>query len=171
MVSLDTLVQIAHDRIPGAEPKITYPYDHKHAVVILWPAPHPSDSAYIHVDAYSGQVIHDFRWKDFGLFGKAVSCGIALHQGTLFGLGNQAMNIGVALSVMLLAISGFGMWWLRKPANVWIAPPPQVKVPLPIVMVVAILIFSLIVPTAGISFLVLLVFDRMQRRTFSNKKI
>ena len=170
MVSLDVLAGIAKDLIPGTEPHISYPYDSRHAAVILWAAPHPSDSAYIHVDVYSGKVIHDFRWKDFGIIGKAISYGIALHQGTLFGVWNQALNVLLALGVLAMSLTGLRMWWLRRPKNAWLAPPPGSRVPLPLGLKLIILVFCLYVPTTGLSVLALLGLDWARGKVILNRR-
>lgn len=43
----------------------------------------PFDNATLHVDQYSGAVLTDVRYDDYGLMGKAITLGIALHEGKL----------------------------------------------------------------------------------------
>jgi uncharacterized iron-regulated membrane protein len=116
-IALDRLVEIARERLPGVPAAIALPRDHSSAAVIRWKAPQPQDRAYIHVDMYSGRVLADYRWKDFGWIGKFVLMAVALHEGTWFGVKNQILNSVVALGVLLLAISGIAMWWKGRPKS------------------------------------------------------
>lgn len=52
----------------------------------------------MHIDQYSGKVLADVRWQDYGVVPKAVELGIAIHMGKYFGFGNQLL--------MLLPV-----WW------------------------------------------------------------
>jgi LPXTG-motif cell wall-anchored protein len=112
---LDALVAIRRERLPSAaDAYILIPANPSGAAVIRWKAPRPQDRAYIHVDRYSGQIIADYRWKDFGLIGKFTLMAVALHEGTWFGAWNQALNSVVALGVLFLAGSGLFLWYRRR---------------------------------------------------------
>lgn len=45
----------------------------------------PGDEATLHIDQYSGAVLTDVRFADYGLMAKGITMGIALHEGRLFG--------------------------------------------------------------------------------------
>ena len=78
--------------------------------------------AYLHVDQYSGKVLADVRFKDFGFMAKFYSFGIIWHEGQLFGFLNQIVGLLTAIGVVMLAVTGIAMWWSRRPAGALAAP-------------------------------------------------
>jgi uncharacterized iron-regulated membrane protein len=159
-VSIDRLVEIARERLPGAPVHLLLPRQSDGAAVIRWKAPRPQDRAYIHVDMASGNVIADYRWGDFGVIGKMVLMSVALHEGTWFGRWNQALNTLVALGVMGLALTGVIMWWKRRPPGALLAAPVAPDGSrMPKGLVILMVFFCVIVPIAGISLGVVLLLD------------
>ena len=47
----------------------------------------------------------------------------SLHEGKLFGLGNQLLMLAVCLAILLSSASGLWIWWKRKPAGRLGVPP------------------------------------------------
>lgn len=78
--------------------------------------------AYVHLDQYSGRVLADIRFKDFGAMGKFYTFGIIAHEGQLFGLANQLLGLVTCLGIIALAITGIALWWMRRPAGKLAAP-------------------------------------------------
>ncbi len=159
-VSLDHLVKISRARLPGAPAHILLPKDPSSAAVIRWKAPRPQDRTYIHVDWGTGEVLADYRWKDFGLIGKFVLMAVALHEGTWFGVWNQVLNSIVALGVILLAVTGIVMWWKRRPPGAFLAAPvapKESRLPLGLCLIIG--SYCLLVPLAGLSLILVLGID------------
>lgn len=121
----------------------------------------PTQEVTMHIDQYSGDVLADVRWRDYGLVPKAVEMGTAIHMGRYFGLANQLLMLIAALIVMLLSITGAVMWWQRRPQESGLigapAMPPHVQnwqTPLAIVA-----ILGLAFPLVGLSLVVVLLLD------------
>ncbi|MDQ7980652.1 PepSY domain-containing protein [Paraburkholderia sp. SARCC-3016] len=76
----------------------------------------------IYVDQYSGKVLKDIRYGDYGAVGQAVSYGTSLHMGRYFGVTNQIVCSAISLGLATLAATGFVMWWKRRPAGKLGAP-------------------------------------------------
>lgn len=121
----------------------------------------PTQEVTMHIDRYSGKVLADVRWKDYGLVPRAVEMGTAIHMGKYFGLANQLLMLIAALIVMLLSITGAVMWWQRRPKEPGLmgapAMPPHVqnwRVPLAIVTVL-----GLAFPLVGLSLVIVLLLD------------
>nr|WP_325162634.1 PepSY domain-containing protein [Kocuria rhizophila] len=55
------------------------------------------------------------RFSEWGLPAKLTQWAIAAHMGLLFGLANQLVLLGLALAVVVLVVSGYTMWWRRRP--------------------------------------------------------
>lgn len=84
----------------------------------------PTADRTVHVDRYSGKILADVRFADYGAGGKAMAVGIALHEGTL-GWWNIALNALFVLAVLFIAASGAVMWWKRRPQGVRLGAPPE----------------------------------------------
>lgn len=55
--------------------------------------------------------------------------GVVLHEGKLFGLGNQLLMLAVCLAILLSSASGLWIWWKRKPAGRLGVPPLRHELP------------------------------------------
>lgn len=84
----------------------------------------------LHIDQYSGQVVKDLRFSDYNPVSKLVTLGVALHMGEYFGLANQLLCAAVSLALLGMALSGFVMWWLRRPQDS-LGAPKRVSQPPP----------------------------------------
>ena len=84
----------------------------------------------VHVDQYTGKVLADVRYAEYGVAAKAMAVGIALHEGQL-GLWNFALNALFCLACVFLCVSGVVMWWKRRPAGQLGSPryPRDYRVP------------------------------------------
>ncbi|MEO6918494.1 MAG: PepSY domain-containing protein [Collimonas sp.] len=87
----------------------------------------------LHIDQYSGAVIKDLRFTDYNPVSKLVTLGVALHMGEYFGLANQLLCAAISLTLLGMAVTGFVMWWKRRPQNSVgapkrvVEPPPSIK--------------------------------------------
>lgn len=77
----------------------------------------------VHLDRYSGAVLADVGYRDYGAAGRAVEWGVNLHTGVQFGLANQLVMLAGCVSILLLAVSAAAMWWKRRPRGRLAAPP------------------------------------------------
>jgi uncharacterized iron-regulated membrane protein len=90
----------------------------------------PRDELTLHLDRRTGAILARVAWSDYGLGARAMAAGIPLHMGYL-GWWNKLASAAVCVLVLLLAISGPVMWWLRRPARSLrlAAPPAPARVP------------------------------------------
>ncbi|QPG06437.1 PepSY domain-containing protein [Salinimonas marina] len=77
--------------------------------------------ASVWVDA-NAAVLKRSEFADNPALDKVILTGIAAHEGQLSGLANQLLGLLAALGLMLLSISGFVMWYKRKPGRQLGAP-------------------------------------------------
>lgn len=160
-VNLDSVVNLAQAK--GAPPgfSVSFP-ESKTGVYTVSAFPNnPAQEITLHIDQYSGKVLADVRWKDYGLVPKVVSMGISIHMGKYFGLSNQLLMLFAALILIVLSVSGTVMWWQRRPKGTgWLGAPPMPthvqgwKVPLAIVAVLGIAF-----PLVGLSLVTVLLLD------------
>jgi len=138
---------------------ISMPWGERGVYTIATSHSRPGDNATLHVDQYSGAVLTDVRYADYGWMAKAITLGIALHEGRLFGLANQLFGLIVALGLILISISSYVMWQKRKPAGKLGAParPKDKRVTLGVLAIM--IVCGLIMPLVGVSLIIVLALD------------
>ncbi|HEX7933268.1 MAG TPA: PepSY domain-containing protein [Paraburkholderia sp.] len=83
----------------------------------------------IYMDQYSGAVLKDIRYEDYGAVSKAVSYGTSLHMGRYFGAANQILCAAISLGLAAMAVTGYVMWWKRRPQRSLGAPSREKAAP------------------------------------------
>lgn len=76
----------------------------------------PLSDRTVHIDQYTGKVLADVGFDDYGVPGKAMAVGIAFHEGDM-GIWNIALVTVFCLSIIFMSVSGIVMWWKRRPAG------------------------------------------------------
>lgn len=154
-IGLQQVVDTAAER--GVQPgySITLPQGETGVYSVALFADDPRHDATLHLDQYSGAVLADVRWQDYGLVAKAVESGVVLHEGKLFGLANQLLMLAVCLLIMLSAISGLVLWWLRRPAGSLGVPPLRHDLPRWKAAIVIMLLLGAAFPLVGASLLLI----------------
>lgn len=110
------------------------------------------------VDQYSGEIIKRVDFADNPVIAKAVSLGIGLHKGELFGVPNLVLNTIAAVLGAVLAITGFTAWWKRRPAgSLGVPNAPEAK--LGKGMIAVVILLAILLPLVGASLLLLLFLD------------
>ena len=89
----------------------------------------PKDERTLYIDQYSGAILKDIRYGDYGAIAKAVSYGTSLHMGRYFGFANQLLCAVISLGLAALAVTGFVMWWKRRPQGSLGAPSRERAAP------------------------------------------
>jgi len=156
--SIDDIVSIAKQQ--GMDPSFTISIPSDPAGVYTLSA-YPAkaeNEATIHLDQYSGAVLADYRFDNYGLVGKIVALGITLHKGTEFGLINQLISLAICLGIILVAVSGFYLWLKRKPVKGMGAPkgPPAKSIKW---FILVLIILGVLFPLVGLSLIVVWLVD------------
>nr|WP_315362949.1 PepSY domain-containing protein [Cytobacillus firmus] len=112
---IDDVVSIAERE--GVHPcySIYIPQDKSGVYTLSAFPPKAQDEITMHIDQYTGAVLTDYRYDNYGWIGKMVAWGITLHKGTQFGLINQLISFFICLGIILVAVSGYYLWLKRKP--------------------------------------------------------
>jgi uncharacterized iron-regulated membrane protein len=114
----------------------------------------------VYVDQYSGDVVSQATWDDHPATAKAVAMGIRLHQGELFGIPNLILMLIGALATVWMSITGFIMWWQRRPAGKLGVPKLPRNSHTPRNITAIIITFGLMFPLMGASLIVVFLMDR-----------
>lgn len=113
------------------------------------------------LDPNTGRVLSRSRFHDKPGIDQAVDYGVAAHEGHLFGLANQLLNLTMAMGLITLSISGVVMWWKRKPQDALGAPPVIPSKPVAIGFVALLVCLGVLLPMLGISILVVLTVETL----------
>lgn len=156
-VGLDRVLAAARAEGLGDPVEIVPPADASSAYVVKqvqrsW----PTKGDTVAIDPATGEVTDVLRFADYPVLAKLTRWGIDLHTGVLFGLFNQILLMALTLALILLIVWGYRMWWQRGrdsafgrpiPRGAWQQVPPQILVPL----VVVVAVIGYFVPLLGIS--------------------
>lgn len=89
----------------------------------LYFPPQVSGQRVVHLDQYSGRVLVDVGFADYGAVAKAVEWGVGVHQGREYGFINQLVMLFGCVAIVLLTVTSVQMWWKRRPKGKLAAPP------------------------------------------------
>lgn len=120
----------------------------------------PTADRTVHLDQFTGKVLADIGYADYGLAGKAMAIGIAFHEGDM-GTWNIALLTVFCSAVILVSVSGIVMWWLRRPkgAGRLLAPRVPENLPLWKTGAVVMLAVAVIFPLSGAVLMTVLALD------------
>lgn len=123
----------------------------------------PEGQRTLHIDQYSGRVLGDVRFSDYGVAAKAVELGVQIHMGNYFGWANQIVMLIACLGVIVLSITGPLMWWKRRPKGRIGAPRELHPLKLRTVALLTIAL-AVVFPLAGLSLVAILIGDALVGR-------
>ena len=112
----------------------------------------------------AGRIIDRQNFGDRPLVDRLVGTGVAAHEGQLFGLANQLLNLAVAIGLAMLAVSGAVMWWRRKPGDALGAPPRQAGPAVAVSFIALLVALGLLLPLLGVSLLAILAIEALVLR-------
>ncbi len=110
------------------------------------------------VDQYTGAVLKRHDFADNPIVARTISQGISFHQGELYGWLNVAQNTVAAILGVILAVSGFVAWWMRRPAGS-LGVPAAPDAALGTGMIILVTVLMILLPLMGLSLLAALALD------------
>jgi uncharacterized iron-regulated membrane protein len=158
-VTLESVV--AHAKAMALPPgySISLPDGEAGVYTVSIAANDPRQSRTIHIDQYSGAMLADIGWHQYGPVPRAVELGIALHEGRFFGPLNQALMFLAAVITLILPITGAIMWWRRRPAGRLGAPARPTELPMRWGALALIIGLAIAFPLVGISLTIVVLLD------------
>ncbi len=140
---------------------LALPASHDGVYVATYFPADPKQERTLYIDQYSGKILHDIRYDDYGAISKAVSYGTSLHMGRYFGLANQIISALISMGLGLMALTGAIMWWKRRPAHSLGAPAREQVAPPMLGWKISLVILGIIFPLMGVSLLIVWLIDRL----------
>lgn len=111
------------------------------------------------IDGANGQVLSRTTFAQKRLVDRLVGYGIAIHEGQLFGLANQLLNLATALGLVLLSASAVVLWLRRRPAATLGAPLAGPRKPATLAFMAVVVALALLLPLFGVSVLLVFVME------------
>ena len=158
-LSLDDIANVADEEQVIKPYTITTPLGEHGVFTVSTAHSKPGHSATLHIDQYSGAVLTDVRFEDYGILAKLITYGIAFHEGRLFGIANQLLGVAACLGLILVAVSSYIMWRKRKPTGKLGAPPKPNNPKVTVGVLMIMLVCGAVMPLVGLSILIVLVLD------------
>ena len=121
---------------------------------------------FVYLDQYTGEVLGQAGGDDFPLAASWVSNGIRLHQGELFGWPNLVLMLLIALAAVGLSVTGLLMWWRRRPAGAFAAPPRYDSQAIPRGWLIGVVLLAVCLPLLAASLVVIILIDRIVASRF-----
>jgi uncharacterized iron-regulated membrane protein len=120
----------------------------------------PLSDRTVHIDQYTGKVLADVGFSDYGVPGQAMAVGIAFHEGDM-GVWNIVLVTVFCLSIIFMSVSGMVMWWKRRPAGASRLMAPAVPGDMKLWKTGAIIMLavSLLFPLTGVVLLTVITLD------------
>jgi uncharacterized iron-regulated membrane protein len=159
-ISVDRAVDIFRQLGVNREASIALPEGSEGAYAATWEPDRVQDTRVVYLDQYSGAVLGDVGFKDWGPVGKAIEWGIAVHQGQEYGPINRYVMLLGCIAIVLMAVSAVTMWWKRRPAGSLGIPRRPVPTGAMRGLVVIMTVVGAIFPLVGASLLVAFGIDR-----------
>ncbi|MFM0315648.1 PepSY domain-containing protein [Paraburkholderia nemoris] len=120
----------------------------------------PKNERTLYIDQYSGTVLKDIRYGDYGAVSKAVSYGTSLHMGRYFGVANQILCAVISLGLAGMAVTGCVMWWKRRPQRSLGAPSRERAAPPMRGWKTGLVLLGIVFPLMGATLLAVWLADR-----------
>ncbi|WP_199913863.1 PepSY-associated TM helix domain-containing protein, partial [Xanthomonas fragariae] len=114
----------------------------------------------MHLDQYSGAVLLDMTYRNYGPVGRALEWGINVHLGQQYGTANQVILLLACAAIVLLCVSAAVMWWKRRPVGGLGVPPMPADPGTLRGLMVVLVMCGLIFPLVGVSLLMMWLLDR-----------
>ncbi|MFT6510172.1 MAG: putative iron-regulated membrane protein [Parvibaculaceae bacterium] len=157
---LDQIIDIVHAQGMPVY-RLSMPQESKSVYMAYTYPNQPEGQRTLHIDRYSGEVLGDIRFEDYGGVAKAVEWGVAIHMGNYFGRSNQILMLVPCLASILLVISGIVMWWRRKPEKGLGAPVYLQHAPLSVSLALTLVVLMVLFPLFGGSVILILLVEKI----------
>jgi uncharacterized iron-regulated membrane protein len=160
-IGADRAASIFHGLGLPRSASLSLPDGPKGAYVASWRPDRVEDTRVVYLDQYTGKVLGDVGFKDWGPAAKAIEWGIAVHQGQEYGPLNRYLMLAGCISVALLAVTSITMWWKRRPKGSIGLPPAPAEPRAMRGLIVIVVIVGIIYPLVGATLIAAFIVDRV----------
>jgi uncharacterized iron-regulated membrane protein len=116
------------------------------------------------INGETGAIVSRDGFREKHWIDKAVSVGIAAHEGALFGWPNQVLGLLTVLGLLLVCFSGLVLWWRRRDAGTLGAPKAVLNPRVSFGLLVIVILLGIYLPLFGTSLVIVLLCERIVLR-------
>lgn len=149
--------------------RLSLPRDGQHLYSAYTYPDRPEGQHTLHVDRFTGEVLADIRFQDYGAAAKAVEWGVAIHMGNYWGRVNQLIMLLTCIAIIALVITGMVMWWRRRPPGS-LGAPRAISAPRARNTVLVTAALLIVFPLTGLSLVLILGLDTVWRSLCRRKR-
>jgi uncharacterized iron-regulated membrane protein len=160
---LDKVVNILAAHGMNAPYRLNLPKGERGVYIAFTYPDQPEGQRSLYVDQYSGRLLGNVGFADYGWAAKAIELGIQLHMGNYFGRLNQIVMAVACLGLIVHSLTGPYMWWLRRPRGSFGAPEIHSSAPIGAVALIT-LGLAVVFPLVGASLVGVGAIDLAQSR-------
>jgi uncharacterized iron-regulated membrane protein len=163
-VSMDRIVEIAQQRMPGNNLTIWFPRA-PNAVYLVTANNErgPQVNEILFLDRATGEILEDRYSSQTKIMYRLGTWNYPLHVGTIWGLPSKILWLAACLVLVTSPVTGVWMWWLRRPPG-RLGLPRRVDARRPRWLIVAVTVTSILLPALGISVVLVLLADFVATR-------
>ncbi|MBX9792341.1 MAG: PepSY domain-containing protein [Pirellulales bacterium] len=163
-VSIDRIVEIARQRMPGNNLTIWFPRA-ANAVYLVTANNErgPQVNEILFIDRATGEILEDRLNSETKTIYWLGTWNFALHVGTIWGLPSKTLWLVTCVVLMTAPLTGIWMWWERRPPG-RLGLPRRVDARRPRWLVATVTATSILLPVLGLSVVVLLLGERLVAR-------
>ncbi len=156
---IDRFIEIGHEKMPGKSLNVWFPRAPNAVYMVFGSGDYgPSVQEMLFIDRATGEILADrdiSQAKPLYWFG---TWNYPLHVGTILGMTSKILWLVTCVVMMTLPVTGVWMWWERRPTG-RLGLPRRIEARRPRWLVATITATSILLPTMGLSVLLVLVFD------------
>jgi uncharacterized iron-regulated membrane protein len=166
-LTIDEIVAIARQNLPGASLTITLPSDREAAIVVRgnWNTC-PTSQRVLCLDRATGEVLQDRSNRDLGILEWWRTLNYPLHVGSVLGTPTKVIWLFACLALIVLPVTGVWMWWQRRPPGQTGLPLKPMQ-PVPRWLLGIIITLSILLPMFGLSVAAIILGERAVRRAMA----
>jgi uncharacterized iron-regulated membrane protein len=161
---IDRFVEIGHEKMPGETLTIWFPRV-PNAVYMVFSSSDYGASVHrmLFIDRATGEILDDRRLSQSKPLYWFEKWNYPLHVGSVLGLTSKTLWLVTCVVLMTSPVTGVWMWWERRPKG-RLGLPRRIDARRPRWLVATITAISILLPTMGLSVVVVLVVDRLVSR-------
>jgi uncharacterized iron-regulated membrane protein len=168
-VSIDRIVEIAQQRMPGNNLTVWFPRA-PNAVYLVTANNErgPQVNRMLFIDRASGEILEDRYNSQNKIMYQLGTWNYALHVGTIWGMPSKVLWLVACIILMTLPVTGVWMWWERRPTG-RLGLPRRIDARRPRWLVATVTATSILLPALGLSVVVLLAGEGLVARLWKQR--
>jgi uncharacterized iron-regulated membrane protein len=161
---MDRIVEIAQQRMPGNNLTVWFPRIPNGVYLVTANNERgPGVNELLSIDRASGEILDDRISSQTKIIYQVGTWNYPLHVGTIWGMPSKILWLVTCIILMTSPVTGLWMWWERRPTG-RLGLPRRIDARRPRWLVVTITATSILLPTVGLSVVVVLVIELLRSR-------